>query len=273
MRAIVTVRRDVPSATRAAVAGLASLAGFLALYYVFVRTHRGQRLDQTALDHVGGSSAGLRVADLLQYVTIGALALVVIVAGYVAVVHRRWAFTGGAVALVAGAMATTEIMKHHVLDRPSYGYGYSNSLPSGHTTIVASLALAGLLVIPRKGRWIVGLAGSVGIAITGVGTVVAGWHRPSDVVAALAVTFGWGALVLALLSVVHGTEPGAQPTARPIGLGIGLALAAALFVVLGVRPNGSATDLGVHVITMCGISLIGAAVVGGFAWMVESRFR
>ena len=266
-------RRDTSSATRAIAIALASALSLFAIYDVFVRTREGQRLDQTALDHVDSSTAGVRVADLLQYLTVGGLATVLVGCVVVALVRRRWALAAGAVVLVGGAIATTEVIKHQVLSRPDFGYGVSNSLPSGHTTVVASLALAALLVVPARGRWLVGLAAAVGIATTGVGTVVAGWHRPSDVVAALAVTLGWGAVVLAGLVVVHGTDATSRPTVRPAALAVGLTLAAAVFLALGVRPQHNATDLGVHVVTMCGLALIGAGVVGLFAWMVDARFR
>lgn len=261
------------SAGRALGVAAASALALVLIYAVFVRTHEGQRLDQAALLHIGFSSAGVTVADLLQYITVSALAVAVIGCAAVAVVRRRWALAGGAAVLVGGSIATTELLKHQLLSRPYWGYGVHNTLPSGHTTIVAALALAGLLVVPARGRSGVGLAGAVGIAVTGVGTVVAGWHRPSDVAAALAVTLCWGAVVLAVLTALHGTDPTPRPTARPVALAIGLALAAALFLALGVRPHGGAEDLALHVVTMCGLALVGAVVVGVFAWMVDTRFR
>lgn len=245
----------------------------LVCYLLFVRTGEGQRLDQAALNHVGSQGgAGLTVANLLQDLTVATMAVVLVVCLVVAIVNRRWAFACAAAVLVGGAMATTELLKHEVLSRPALGYGVTNSLPSGHTTIVASLVLGALLVVPRAARPMVGLAGAVGIAVTGVGTVVAGWHRPSDVVAGLAVTLAWGAAVLAGLAIVHGTHPAVRPTVRPLVLLAGLALAAAFFLALGVRPDGTLKDLAVHVVTMCGLAVLGAVVVGLFGWMVDSRY-
>jgi membrane-associated phospholipid phosphatase len=264
---------DLTSAARAlGVAALAALV-MLVCYALLVRTHEGQRLDQTALDHVRSSdSPRLAVADLLQNLTVGALTLVLVCCVAVALVRRRWALAIAAVVIVAASMGSTEVLKHDVLSRPDLGLGQSNSFPSGHTTVVTSLVLAGLLVVPHGGRWAVGLAGSVGVAVTGVGTVVAGWHRPSDVVGGLAVTLATGSAVLAVLAVTHGTAPSRRPTPRPVALATGLAAAAALFIALGVRPDGTAADLLVHVVTMCGLSIAGAAVVGLFTWMVDTRF-
>ncbi|MDX6308225.1 MAG: hypothetical protein QOI06_1271 [Nocardioidaceae bacterium] len=266
-------RRDVPSALRALAVAAAAAMSVVGLFEFFVRTHEGQRLDQVALNHVGSSDhTRTLVASLLQDITVGGLTVVLIACAVVAFVRRRWALAAGAFVIVAGAIATTEILKHFVLIRPDLGYKSTNSLPSGHTTVVASLVLAALLVVPLAGRWAVALAGSVGISVTGVGTVVATWHRPSDVVAALAVTLAWGAVVLAVLSLTHGTEPASRPTARPFALIAGLAIAAALFIALGVRPDGTVKDLLVHLITMCGLATLGAGVVGLFTWMVDTRF-
>jgi membrane-associated phospholipid phosphatase len=264
---------DVASAARAfAVAAGAALA-MAVCYLACVRTREGQRLDQAALDRVGSSDgAGLTVASLLANLTVGAMTFVLVSCVVVALVRRRWALAWAAAVLVGGALGSTELLKHEVLDRPDFGYGVTNTLPSGHTTVVASLVLAGLLVVPRGGRWAVGLAGSVGIAVTGVGTVVAGWHRPSDVAAGIAVTLAWGCGVLGVLALVHGTQPAVRPSVRPLALFGGLALAAALFLAVGVRPDGDASDLVAHVVTMCGLAVIGAAVVGLYGWMVDTRF-
>jgi membrane-associated phospholipid phosphatase len=63
----------------------------------------------------------------------------------------------------------------------------ANSLPSGHVTLVASLGVALVLVAPRLLAPFAVLAALAVTALAGVATMLAGWHRPSDVVAALGV--------------------------------------------------------------------------------------
>lgn len=258
-----------------AVAALA--AGLLAATYaLLVLTATGQRLDESALTHLAASSTPREtLADVLREVTVGSIVAVLAACVVVAVLRRQWVVAAGAVVLVAGANVTTQVLKHWVLERPSLGYESTNTLPSGHTTVVTSLALAALLVAPRGWRFVVSLAAVTALAVTGVGTVVANWHRPSDVVAAFAVSLCWAGLVLAALS--SRTAPDA-PAARsrglashPITLMAGLALSAALFLAFGVRPNGSERDLLVHVVTMCGLALAGAAVVAVHARLVNAR--
>lgn len=260
------------SAVRALGVAVAAFCVLVVTYVVMVRTAEGQHLDQAALDHLGRSSVTRdTISTLLEVVTVGAIALVLAGCVLVAAVRRRWPLAAGAVVLFAGAIVTTELLKKTVLTRPDLGHGHLNSLPSGHTTVVASLVLAGLLVVPRGGRWVVALIGATALAVTGVGTVVAGWHRPSDVAAALAVSLGWGAVVLAGLTLWRRSEPTRPPSARPLTLLAGLAVAAALFVALGVRPQHSDTDLFVHVVIMGGLGVLSAAVVGLYCRMIDVR--
>ncbi|MFD0576478.1 phosphatase PAP2 family protein [Dactylosporangium darangshiense] len=69
-----------------------------------------------------------------------------------------------------------------------------NSLPSGHTTIAASVAVALVMVVPAKARGAAALIGAVFAALAGVATLSAGWHRPSDAVAALLIVGTWAAV-------------------------------------------------------------------------------
>ena len=112
---------------------------------------------------------------------------------------------------------TTQLLKHAVLTRPDFGLGTLNSLPSGHTTVVASAVGASLLVAPRLWRPVIAVLGGFATTLTGASTIVAGWHRPSDVIAALAVSLIWTAGVALVL---HG--PAVPVLATMVGAGRGL---------------------------------------------------
>jgi membrane-associated phospholipid phosphatase len=260
------------SAARSIGVAVASIVFVFVAYVIFVRTHEGQRLDLIASDHVGQSGASsAKLTSLLHDVTIGSIALTLGVCVVIAVLRQRWRLAAGALAIVGGATLTTEGLKHLILTRPEHGYGTFNTFPSGHTTVTASLVLAALLVVPNGGRWLVQLVGSLGVGVVGTGTVVAGWHHPSDVVAGLGVTLAWGAIVLAMISMT-GVDPAPRPPrSHPVALFVGLMVAAALFVALGVRPDNSVTDLVVLAITMTGLALAGAVAIGVFARLVDAR--
>jgi membrane-associated phospholipid phosphatase len=266
-------RRDLPAAVRAATIALVASVALVVVYVVFVRTGTGQRLDQAALDHLADDTGSrLTVASWLRGISVGGAVLALVGCVAVAVLRGRYAVAVLAVALVAGANLTTQLLKHVVFERPHLGHEWANTLPSGHATVVTSLVVAALLVAPRTWRGLVSLVGAVAVVVAGVGTVIANWHRPSDVVAALLVCLAWGASALAVVSLVtpHVVRP-RSARSHSVALVTALAVAAGLFLEIGVRPDGTNRDLAIHVVIMCGLAVAGAMTVGMFARMVDSR--
>lgn len=141
-------------------------------------------------------------ADRVFPISAGAIntVMMLVAAGVVALVcllRRRPTLAGRAVGLILVANLATQAFKH-VLARPDLGVTIhlDNSLPSGHTTFAASLALALVIVAPE---WLRGPAAWIGWAwasLVGAVVIVHGWHRPSDVVAGILVA-GVTALVVA----------------------------------------------------------------------------
>ena len=166
-------------------------------------TVTGQALDEAALTQAKADRTTLVPTPVLvaaQYLP----ELVAVLAGVLALVwavrHRRWSAALFAVGSVLAANLTTQFLKHGVLDKPDLGVQQiaSNSFPSGHTTAAASLLMAAFLVAPvhrrvRTGRW-----GAFLAALVGMSTVLNGWHRPTDAVAALLIVAGWGVLAALL---------------------------------------------------------------------------
>ena len=260
-------------AARGSAGGLAGRAGVIAslaattlgaavsvgVYLLFVRTGDGQRIDHAALARVNaGKDTNRQVAGLLNDLTIGVAVCMLAGCVVVALLRRRYALAVAAVTLVVGANVTTQLAKHELLSRPGVGYGATNTLPSGHTTLVVSLLVALLLVLPPVSRGSAVLFGSFGTRVVGVGMVVAGWHRPSDVVAAVGVTLAWTGLISAALWLrSDATWAGRGSTYRVSAL-LGAVVAIALAYAYGVRPDGSWPDLVVHGGTLAGIGLVAA---------------
>ena len=170
-------------------------------YRVFVRTNTGQLVELAAMGGrgLGGGERIDGAGALLDVISVSSLAVALAVAMAIGLLRGRWRSAIAAAAMVAGATVTTELLKKQVLDRPDFGLTSSNSFPSGHTTVAASVAAAAVLVSPRRSRPYVALLGCGYAILTGLATVVAGWHRPSDALAAYAVVLGWGLLVAALV--------------------------------------------------------------------------
>jgi len=195
-----TVLRYLGSAALTAVA-------FAVLYFVFVRTHGGQLIDQLAYD---GADFGQRkvapfanaLLDVLPAVA-GVLGLVVTAA--ITIARRNWATAVVALGAAGASALTTQLLKLVFLDRPDLNVeGYAaNSFPSGHTTVAAAAALAVFLVASPAARPHVARWGAAFMILAGLSTLANGWHRPSDAIAALLVVAFWGCIAGAVITVLR----------------------------------------------------------------------
>jgi len=215
---------------------LASLAGLAAVVAVFLSTAAGQRVDETALQgaRIGRGHLIEGALTMLGLVSVVGLALATATVAVIAFSRRRGDLALAAVALVVGANMTTQVLKHGVLDRPDLGIDTLtlNSLPSGHSTVAASVAVALVLVVPARLRGPLALFSTGTAALTGVATLAAGWHRPSDVVAGYLVVGAWLGIVTIGLAVVG--PMGAQPLEPRVGGRFQPSLAAVLLALLAV---------------------------------------
>jgi membrane-associated phospholipid phosphatase len=204
------LRRGV--ATTLAVLSALALA---ALTAVFLNTGRGQVVDDLGRDSTATGAAADYSEQFLTVLSTGVVVACLAGLALVALVQRRWQEALGALVLVAGANITTQVAKA-ALARPDFGVdvGAPNSLPSGHTTVAASLGAAALLVAPARWRPAVAVPAAGYAAATGVATLFGGWHRPADVLAALAVVGAWTLAVSAALPLRSPTEA-EHPTAEP----------------------------------------------------------
>lgn len=179
----------------------ASAGGVLALYLLVVRTYWGQRLDEHAfVGHDFFTSRAAQADSFLRIVSIGSLVLAVALVAAVAVVRRRPRLALLAAASIGLSILGTEILKHVLLERPQLVPSNlaDNSYPSGHSTVGMSVAVAAMLVVPR--RLLVATAAGAGLfgSAFGVAVVAAGWHRPSDAVGAFLVVIAVAAACAAL---------------------------------------------------------------------------
>jgi len=212
------------------------VVGAATALYVVVRialgTNTGQTWDHEAMSTVyAGREAKLAVLSVLGRVSIGLVLAVTIGCVAAALMRGRVDLAIAAVVVVGGANASTQLLKHTWLDRPDFGFGTNNSLPSGHTTLVASAVAAAILVAPAALRGLLALGGGAAVTMTGTSTIVAAWHRPADVAAAMLVCLVWVGLVSIGIS---GRSRASLGEGLAAAVGSGVALAALIGV--GVRP-------------------------------------
>lgn len=189
----------------------------VAVWWFAVRTEHGQLLDTIALT---GNSIGQQrivgvVGGVLNAVSLLSLLAATVVIGFIALIRGRIGLAVVTIVLIAGANVTTQALKHFI-ERPDFGIdperaAAGNSLPSGHTTVAASVAIALVMVLPPRLRGLGALLGAGYAAAAGVATLSAGWHRPSDAVAALLVVGAWGSLASLVLLLIQGDTVQVEP--------------------------------------------------------------
>ncbi len=172
-----------PRIVASVLAVLGGAASVALLYVLAVLDPAGRAADQSVMRAAMG--LGLR-GDGLALLDVGvpAVALAVVVLAGLALLRGRGAAAVAVVAIVLGAQLVTQLLKAGLVRPDSTDV---NSLPSGHVTLVASLGVALVLVVPRLLRPLAATA-AVGVTVVaGAATMIVGWHRPSDVVAAVGV--------------------------------------------------------------------------------------
>ena len=188
---------------RGGLLALSCLAATLGLWGLFVFTHTGQVLDAMALEgsEIGSHYVSAHARTLLSVVSMPAavvLVVTILVIGLLRRSHRRAVW---AVVAVAGANLTTQVLKYQFLWRPDFNiterWDNANTLPSGHTTMAASAAVALILLSGRRWRALSAWVGALLTIAMGYSTLVCHWHRPSDVLAGILVPVAWGSLAVA----------------------------------------------------------------------------
>jgi hypothetical protein len=257
----------MPVWLHAIVMAATAAVGLVVVARYAIHSVRGFRFDERMMHSLGTTpDAWTRILDILGLVTDVSVAVCLAACVVVAVLQRRWAVAVSAGVLIAGANVTTQILKYHVLQSVSP----PNTLPSGHTTVGLSLALAAVIVASHRWRPLVTAGAATLATFVGAGTVSAHWHRPGDVLAAGMVCLGWAAVALAVAGglqrrVPRGRHPGLLTAASLLGV----LLAGLAVVVIGVRPSFGIHDLPLAVLTLGLLGAMFAVVVGWVSITVD----
>jgi membrane-associated phospholipid phosphatase len=280
------IGRRAPTALQGCVAGaIVAVAGLLVVYRVAVRTRRGQALELIASNGRLIQPPRLQgaAADLLQTISVGSLALVMMVLLGIALVRRQRMVAVTTAVMVLGAELTTEILKRKLLTRPPLLGNGPNTYPSGHSTVALSVAMAVIFVQAPHHRTLAALVGVPYALAIGTATVVAGWHRPSDVLGAWLVVGAWSFMAVAALR--FRSPMNAEPKPRLLR---GLALILVLFVaalgavtLAGLRDQIGGVRVGGRIdaakravafgASMSSVALAAVVVVGAVLYLLDQR--
>lgn len=181
-------------------------------------------------------------------------------------------------AIILGANATTELLKH-VLAAPRPGSlfgGFSPlppaSWPSGHSTAAMSLVLVTVLAVPKRLRPAATAFGAVLAIAVGYSVVAGGLHYPSDVFGGFLVAATWTLAAVAVLQAAElrwpldRTASGPPVSLRAVLGAPGAVLAGAGLVGLAIavsRPHDVISYARLHqafVLEAAGIAALSLAV-------------
>lgn len=272
------------------IVSIVSAISVAVFYVVFVRTQWGQEIDDLAFEGRAAVSAQAtkRLDNMLRVISVTSLFVLGGAIVLIALAQRRLRLVFVVGASMSGAVVTTEILKLHLLTRPSFAdvQGIANnSYPSGHATIGMVLSLG--LVMVSSSRWRKMATGFAALLATAFGTAVlaTGWHRPSDTLGAYGVALAWfaaGHAVLVWSDVAHPYRYGMasdrdRPPSRALLVGAGLALMAwvsfSLYRSLDEGGLRAVAYAGLYVLACVLIDIVGIAVVLGFAVLTGRRAR
>ncbi|MEU5909472.1 phosphatase PAP2 family protein [Micromonospora sp. NPDC047527] len=259
------VVRQVPSGRVAAPLGprlLGAAVCFLVALgltgVLFVWTYPGQWVDGLLLPRAERGGGYEQQTDLVGpakavLATFGDRTLLAALLGgllLVGLLGRRLLAGVVGAAMVLGAAVAAGAAKS-ALPRPDLAIQSStthNSFPSGHVAVAAALLLAYMLVLPGWARRWLALPGAAGVSVIGAATMIAGWHRFSDVLGGVLLSATLFCLAAATLA---GRPGGGAPRSpgRLDGGGVGRRLAEGLvgLVVLVWASMAVAPDLAASV--------------------------
>lgn len=247
---------------RRRVGGVAALAlVIVSLGYFAVYTSVGQTIDTLVMNSMEQHfpltyRSGVLLADLVS--TRALLIVAVIILAAIIFRHRFALFLRVTIVLV-GANALTQILKM-LLTRPDLGVGYAlpNSFPSGHVTLVAAVGLILIGVVPIRWRALTGVVAWITTAGTALTVMALGWHRLSDVLAALFISGGFALLALPSEWQPTRSQVGLRLVRNFAWLGVIFALSGGLITIFMAR---AALDSSLSAVQL---TLLSSQVTPGF---------
>ena len=209
---------------------------FVSCYLIFVGTRAGQATDTLAMFALSELNGAFAPWDqvLLREWYLFILVPLIAAAVIVALVRRRFALGARMLVMVVAATVTTQLLKHFLLSRPALGITYymTNSFPSGHTTTAGAAAVALVMVAADRWREVATYLSALVLWLVALAVIVARWHRPSDVFAAICVV----AVFSLLLSPL---ELGGERGQRALRRGRIVTFLAAIMVLVGIMMVSS----------------------------------
>jgi membrane-associated phospholipid phosphatase len=242
-----------------------------------LHTPRGLYDDAALFRHVSGTAEPLKDAGrrVLLSLDLGSVAVAMLLLAGFAAARRQLSRAVAAVAVVVLSVGTAEALKHglpHVAG--VIPGGRPPTIPSGHTSLAVSLALALVLAAPPVLRPTAAVVGAAYAAGIGLAVIVLGWHYPSDVVAAFFVCGFWASVAAMALNAVP-RRP--DVTRAGVAIAVSAVVVALIFAaVLAERhPVAAAAARSARSVVATGalLSVLSLGLFGAFVPLAGERKR
>ena len=261
------------SRRKALLVALIALIGGGLSYLFGVGSSLGQRAEASVLD---ASAFTFDPPPPLSLVSVPAVAIALLVITILAwIVHGAGRALWFAIFGFA-AIAISQLLKQELLARPElFELDAPNTFPSGHMTVFAIISGGLIWAVPERWRAIVGLAAAVLMGTVAWQLLEYGWHRPSDVLGALAL----GVLTFALAAALRLPRrsrtvrvPSSASVALTKVLGAILTVAGVVIVAGGVILIAAAAGLGSDTLMLAAseISVVGVSALAARAMVTVS---
>lgn len=179
----------------------------------------------------------------LNLVSIPSVAITLLLIGVFALFVHGIVRAVGLVTISTLAILSSQLLKRQLLDRPElFELDAANTFPSGHMTVFTVLVAAIIWAVPTASRALVTIGGAVLLSAVGWQLLAYGWHRPSDVLGAVAL----GVAAFGVATVIRPAASSGSPSLfRPTSVGMVIvswtliAAAAALALIATLISNQS----------------------------------
>ena len=271
---------------RFGLATMVAAAGFVATYFLLIRTAAGQQLENLALLGARQEFADLRTSSLteLQGISILAFGVAIGIVMLVALLRRKPLLALTAALVMGVSVAIAEVAKEllprpELVDAPS-GW-LNNSFPSGHVTVAVAIGIGAVIVAPYALRWLATIIAAVYAAGIGMDVATAGWHRLSGVIGATLLVIAVASVALYLLSRIGRVRTfdrhrllGAVVATVVLGfagvglVGVGVVLGFGRLVPLTLAPTADEEFLAYSSTVLTAAGVVFVAFVA-FLWLIR----
>lgn len=216
----------------------------VAAYVLGVLSATGQWVEENALS---ASNFNTNPPAPLSLVSPASIAVGLIALGLVALWVHGIQRTLIVTLVPAAAIVASQLLKSEVLWRPDLlTLAAENSFPSGHMTVFTVLVGSAIFAVPKQVQALMAVAGAVLLGIVSSQLLIYGWHRPSDVLGAIAL----GAIFFAAAAVLGPLRPTRGVwLLRTVSVGLAIAgwiiaLGALVLTIIAWRQDSSSMMLG-----------------------------